>query len=693
MLNIPYIRTHILMNNILTFISLSVTATITAVKTYMTIKYISEGFDLLYAGLLTTPLLFLFLLFPVYFVVSNVFLIFTPKHYWYENSAYYIHKIPDIYTVKPSVTIQVPVYDENFKSVIIPTLTECMRARDYYVYCGGTCNILVNDDGIFKILKDRLYLLENNEKVNERVNYYKNNNISFTARKYANRTGKFKKASNMNYAQVLGLKRQIPTPIASLQRMLSPKITTNNTIPEHSNVTTTTVTNIGNSPGGNLKLKISEEKPDIVIDDTIIIQQDSNGEEKQAILRDKTPLYKPKNFKNVIIDRSHRHMYFGDINLGDYIMLVDSDTTVPEKIIPKAVSIFESDPRVGYTQHYTLPLESSYQNYFSRSISAFTENLYHVIFRACTRNGDISPLIGHNIILRKSAMERIAEFTSEKLYWREDRVSEDFDLCLRMYQGNFIGKYVCDDSQFGEGVSLSYRDEIVKHAKFAYGASEIIFNPFLTWCKGGVLTAGFKSFMTCKNVQFSSKIGILGYLMTYFSISSSVIITPIIAICSCFIPHWELLLFDPLFAYLYLFVIYGVLNPLVVYKLKRQLPVIPKFPPSILREYSSGIIFCLFYSSISLSMFVGIISHIFNLNISWGSTRKTISNESRLYTLCNTIKTEKYQLIYSVMMISGTFILYIKYGMPATLLFPMLSISVGHLIAPFLLNPSIFFLY
>lgn len=43
---------------------------------------------------------------------------------------------------------------------------------------GGQCNIIVNDDGIFKILDDRMNNLGGYEEVNNRIRY----NISFTGR-------------------------------------------------------------------------------------------------------------------------------------------------------------------------------------------------------------------------------------------------------------------------------------------------------------------------------------------------------------------------------------------------------------------------------------------------------------------------------------------------------------------------------
>lgn len=47
----------------------------------------------------------------------------------------------------PHVTIQMPVYKEGLKGVVIPTVTSVLAAVRYYEAQGGTASIFVNDDG------------------------------------------------------------------------------------------------------------------------------------------------------------------------------------------------------------------------------------------------------------------------------------------------------------------------------------------------------------------------------------------------------------------------------------------------------------------------------------------------------------------------------------------------------------------
>lgn len=48
----------------------------------------------------------------------------------------------------------------------------------------------------------------------------------------------------------------------------------------------------------------------------------------------------------------------GDVRVGDFILLVDSDTRVPEHCILPVVSELLRSPQVAFTQHYTTPLQA-----------------------------------------------------------------------------------------------------------------------------------------------------------------------------------------------------------------------------------------------------------------------------------------------------------------------------------------------
>jgi hypothetical protein len=125
-----------------------------------------------------------------------------------QNTKYYSGKAPrrlprDHPGGLPHVTIQMPVYKEGLHAVIEPTIRSIKAAMSTYELQGGTANIFVNDDGM-QLLSE--------QEATERQDFYDEHNIGWVARPRHNpnpksegetafnRRGKFKKASNMNYA-------------------------------------------------------------------------------------------------------------------------------------------------------------------------------------------------------------------------------------------------------------------------------------------------------------------------------------------------------------------------------------------------------------------------------------------------------------------------------------------------------------
>jgi hypothetical protein len=121
-----------------------------------------------------------------------------------------IGRFPDIEL--PHITIQMPVYKEGLKNVIIPTVNSLVRAIKHYEAQGGTASIFVNDDGMQLVPPDQ---------AEARKAFYELHHIGWCSRPAHNthykdekgkqkpldkgdanffeRRGQFKKASNMNY--------------------------------------------------------------------------------------------------------------------------------------------------------------------------------------------------------------------------------------------------------------------------------------------------------------------------------------------------------------------------------------------------------------------------------------------------------------------------------------------------------------
>jgi hypothetical protein len=360
----------------------------------------------------------------------------------------------------PHVTIQCPVYKESLNSVIDPTVKSIKAAISTYEMQGGSANIFINDDGMQLICEG---------DAQARQDYYEEHNVGWVARPKHSprpadgttpfiRPGKFKKASNMNYA--LAVSARIEDKLASATR-----------------------------------------------------PRDWTQENEKQVYN--------AAFQAVIEEDRGRTWAEGNIRIGDYILLVDSDTRVPSDCLLDAVSEMEASPRVAILQ-YSSGVVNITTSFFERGITFFT-NLVYTAIQFAVANGDVAPFVGHNAILRWSAIQNIAyegEDGTEK-YWSESTVSEDFDMALRLQCSGYLIRLAAYTGQgFKEGVSLTVYDELARWEKYAYGCSELIFHPFKNWLFKGPFTPLFGYFIR-SSMPFPSKITIMAYIGTYYAIASA----------------------------------------------------------------------------------------------------------------------------------------------------------------------------
>ena len=91
-------------------------------------------------------------------------------------------------------------------------------------------------------------------------------------------------------------------------------------------------------------------------------------------------------------------------------------------------------------------------------IFRFFTNLIYTAIKFAVANGDIAPFVGHNAVLRWSAIQETGyrdEDGYEK-YWSESTVSEDFDMALRLQtNGHVIRLAAYAGDGYKEGVSLT----------------------------------------------------------------------------------------------------------------------------------------------------------------------------------------------------------------------------------------------
>jgi hypothetical protein len=186
---------------------------------------LEDGNYIRFALLIFLPASISLSLFFFIVIFGNFFQAFGPVSSLLTNSRYNSPVKPNLARALaegmtlPLITIQMPVYKEGLEGVIKPTVDSLKIAISHYEsrggkilrpllhksnwtdWCLGTAKILINDDGLACIPE---------EDAEKRKMFYRDNNIGWIARpKHGDnfiRKGKFKKASNMNYALNLSIK-------------------------------------------------------------------------------------------------------------------------------------------------------------------------------------------------------------------------------------------------------------------------------------------------------------------------------------------------------------------------------------------------------------------------------------------------------------------------------------------------------
>ncbi|KAL9094552.1 MAG: hypothetical protein Q9165_003111 [Trypethelium subeluteriae] len=571
-------------------------------------------------------------------LVGNVAQLIGPVKQMNENSKFYSGKPPkrlqsDDGTL-PHLTIQMPVYKEGLAAVIEPTIRSIKGAISTYEMQGGTANIFVNDDGMQLISED---------EARQRMDFYDEHNIGWVARPKHNakpaegerqflRRGKFKKASNMNYA--LWVSNRVEDKLNAIER------------PDHWN----------------------------------------NENEAEAYRN---------ALAEVVSEDEGRTWADGNIRIGEYILLIDSDTRVPTDCFLDAVSEMEQSPQVAIIQ-FSSGVMNVTESFFERGITFFTDLVYTQI-RYAVANGDVAPFVGHNAFLRWAAVQSIGyddkEDNREK-YWSESTVSEDFDMALRLQTTGYVVRLGAYAGQgFKEGVSLTVYDELARWEKYAYGCNELIFWPLKDWIFHGPFTPLFRNFVS-SNMPFPSKLTILSYVGTYYAIGSAWLLTTLnyflVGWMNGFYDHYYLDSFKVYFAIIIVFTALGNIALAVLrYRIEERTLLY-----AIVENFKWIPLLTIFLGGISLHVSQAILSHMFSIDMSWGATAKEVENSSFFKEVPKVIK--NFRGTFVACFIGSAMMVVLSHFVPPlwridllVAIYPLSTIIASHFLLPIVLNPNL----
>ncbi|CAM9302470.1 unnamed protein product [Pylaiella littoralis] len=387
----------------------------------------------------------------------------------------------------------------------------------------------------------------------------------------------------------------------------------------------------------------------------------------------------------------------GDVRMGDIVLLVDSDTRVPEDCLSKSsAGEFERYPQVGFMQCKTTSIRI-HNNFWENMIARFTNDVYSVGIAMAVSSGDPAPLVGHNAFLRWSAIREVSWVDAkdgERKFWSESHVSEDFDLALRLQARGYIGRYCTYTGDgFQEGVSLTAADEVIRLRKYAYGSCEIMLNKFTKWPCHGPITSMFWRYLLACGVPFPAKIRMIAYLCTYISMAFAFYgIVGYLAVWIVLPAALKFLVnpFDILITVSFVFGVCSVFGVgMITYRngYSRRASLIRSF----LDQLVNAPIMLLFFSHVLWHLTVVCFRYFFGMSVEWSASVKEVSQHDFWTEVVNTFR--RYGRTFLLMLLFlGLFVAvmwYFEVGWDIRVYLPTFIYIGSHILGPFLLNPVI----
>ncbi|KAK1244609.1 hypothetical protein MKX07_003408 [Trichoderma sp. CBMAI-0711] len=620
-----------LQNTVLVSLTLAlVTVSLGAAWRQLAIEVSVDGNYIRLALVALAPVQVFFTLFFAQVIIGCLAQIFGPIRQLTINSKFYSARPPPRLqsAVLPHVTIQCPVYKEGLQGVIMPTVKSIKQAMSTYELQGGSANMFINDDGLQLISEeDRL----------ARIEFYADNSIGWVARpKHGEngftRKGKFKKASNMNFALMISCKVEE-------------------------------------------KLQAIERHPGWSQNDEALAYEEALKE---------------------VLEADGRAWADGNIRMGDYILLIDSDTRVPADCLLDAVSEMEQSPDVGIMQ-FSSGVMQVVHTYFENGITFFTNLIYSAI-RYTVSNGDVAPFVGHNAILRWSAIQQVA-YQDEDGYdkfWSESHVSEDFDMSLRLQCNGYIIRLAAWAGEgFKEGVSLTVYDELARWEKYAYGCNELLFHPIRTWLWRGPFTPLFRRFLF-SNIRFTSKVTVISYIGTYYAIGAAWILTAV----NYFVMGWfngylDKYYVDSWQVWFSIIIVFNGLGNIALAVMRYRVGE-RGLLYALFENFMWTLMLAIFLGGLSLHVSQALLAHMFEINMTWGATSKEAEFSNFFIEVPKVLKKFKFSMLFSLIFIAGMIILAQAPFVPFdwrikdfVAILPMATVAASHFLLPLALNPAL----
>lgn len=335
--------------------------------------------------------------------------------------------------------------------------------------------------------------------------------------------------------------------------------------------------------------------------------------------------------------------------------------------------------------------------YFENGITFFTNLIYSAI-RYTVANGDVAPFVGHNAVLRWSAIQQVSYKDQDgyEKFWSESHVSEDFDMSLRLQcRGYIIRLAAWAGEGFKEGVSLTVYDELARWEKYAYGCNELLFHPIRQWIWKGPFTPLFRQFL-CSNVRLTSKITIISYIGTYYAIGAAWIMTSV----NYFIMGWfngylDKYYIDSWKVWFSIIIVFNGLGNIGLAMMRYRVGE-RSLAYALYENFKWTSLLAIFLGGLSLHISQALLCHMFEIDMSWGATSKEAEFSNFFIEVPRVIKRFKFSMIFSLLFLVGMVIIAVAPFIPSdwritdfVAILPMATVASSHFLLPLALNPAL----
>ena len=196
-----------------------------------------------------------------------------------------------------------------------------------------------------------------------------------------------------------------------------------------------------------------------------------------------------------------------NILLGDFILLVDNDSFTPEKSLLYSVHSLLRRPQAGYIQHVSRASNKD-DNLLTKIYALSTSVFWRIVLRARSLYAPTA-ILGHNLVLRKTALVDVVNNSPEPGPFHEGRGADDLipGINMRTGQHQFYGMLgnMPFERSFEEGIPNLYSDLAGQMRRYGATGTGSIINPFSLWFKQGIFRPEFSAVLKDKNITLGEK--------------------------------------------------------------------------------------------------------------------------------------------------------------------------------------------